>query len=519
MNFKDHRRMVLVKYAFLYLPLILLTHSLVPMGILNNFGKMCRNFIRNKQNGNQGLHYVAWDVLCKAKIGEAMDFIQQLQKVIWNAKIKSGSSVTWEIIINGAKSLRPIVRWNVSIEYSINILKDVWIPDRSIDKWPKWQWNVDQLEKCFGTQLIDLIQQVELKTNESTKYNIALVYEASIEDYPEDNYWSWIKKLRLRPQVQIFLWHLFNNAIPSNDFLQYRRLLGHNVFPIGCLSVEDANHIAANYSKLIQGFQVPIFSSLAYYSKNLRRNKGKYGGVEDSFVFIAANVISFVSLSSLFLSIQKNWGVNQLSQLFSNFWHPPPLERLKALLECSEIIKEDSYLNLVSFAYLGYSLVGADGHPFLEEGCTRLDIISKRSYRTIHDRPGRYVHIGPSRVRSKFRTESSGRLVSGFELIVQDDVVSYRTILSNAWVRYNDRLDEQCLPRFSAFTGCGEKGSCGSLPGEGRLLRFSAGRRKIVAVLCRRKEEGSLPSLRSGEKGSVAVLCRRKEEGFSAITV
>ncbi|KAL0918937.1 hypothetical protein M5K25_010987 [Dendrobium thyrsiflorum] len=77
----------------------------------------------------------------------------------------------------------------------------------------------------------------------------------------------------------------------------------------------------------------------------------------------------------------------------------------------------------------------------------------------------------------------------------------------------------QCLPRFSAFTGCGEKGSCGSLPGEGRLLRFSAGRRKIVAVLCRRKEEGSLPSPRSGEKGSVAVLCRRKEEGFSAITV
>ncbi|KAL0909872.1 hypothetical protein M5K25_020780 [Dendrobium thyrsiflorum] len=158
----------------------------------------------------------------------------------------------------------------------------------------------------------------------------------------------------------------------------------------------------------------------------------------------------------------------------------------------------------------------------------------------------------------------------------QIDIHMKTTILSNAWVRYNDRLDEQtpvsaCRGSLPS-PGCGEKGSCGSLPGEGRLLRFSAGGRKrvlchhqgvvkkevlrffaggrkrvlchhqgvvkkevlrfsaegrkrgslpsprsgekgSVAVLCRRKEEGSLPSPRSGEKGSVAVLCRRKEEG------
>ncbi|KAL0912000.1 hypothetical protein M5K25_017941 [Dendrobium thyrsiflorum] len=54
---------------------------------------------------------------------------------------------------------------------------------------------------------------------------------------------------------------------------------------------------------------------------------------------------------------------------------------------------------------------------------------------------------------------------------------------------------------------------------EGSLPSPRSGEKGSVAVLCRRKEEGSLPSPRSGEKGSVAVLCRRKEEGFSAITV
>ncbi|KAL0903430.1 hypothetical protein M5K25_027809 [Dendrobium thyrsiflorum] len=102
-------------------------------------------------------------------------------------------------------------------------------------------------------------------------------------------------------------------------------------------------------------------------------------------------------------------------------------------------------------------------------------------------------------------------------LTFQDDVVSYRTILSNAWVRYNNRLDEQsvlaevlCLHRGvvkkEVAVLCRRKE-------EGSLPSPRSGEKGSVAVLCRRKEEGSLPSPRSGEKGSVAVLCRRKEEG------
>ncbi|KAL0927608.1 hypothetical protein M5K25_001798 [Dendrobium thyrsiflorum] len=51
--------------------------------------------------------------------------------------------------------------------------------------------------------------------------------------------------------------------------------------------------------------------------------------------------------------------------------------------------------------------------------------------------------------------------------------------------------------------GCGEKGGCGSLPGEGRVLRFSAEGRKSGSLP---EEEGSLPSPRSGEKESCGSL-------------
>ncbi|KAL0917932.1 hypothetical protein M5K25_013041 [Dendrobium thyrsiflorum] len=147
---------------------------------------------------------------------------------------------------------------------------------------------------------------------------------------------------------------------------------------------------------------------------------------------------------------------------------------------------------------------------------SKLGRIGNLSYRTIPNRPGRYVHIGPSRVRSKFRTESSGRLVSGRFEIVPDDI--------DRQVKSQVSQGESCPSSFSLFPssrescvktpvsawrgslpspGCGEKGGCGSLPGEGRVLRFSAEGRKSGSLP---EEEGSLPSPRSGEKGSCGSL-------------
>ncbi|XP_028553650.1 uncharacterized protein LOC110096650 [Dendrobium catenatum] len=60
-------RLVLVKMVFINLPLFFMPHSLVPLSILKEFEKLYRNFIWNKHDGSHGMHYVAWEVLCKPK--------------------------------------------------------------------------------------------------------------------------------------------------------------------------------------------------------------------------------------------------------------------------------------------------------------------------------------------------------------------------------------------------------------------------------------------------------------------
>ncbi|KAI0524494.1 hypothetical protein KFK09_003865 [Dendrobium nobile] len=60
------RRLILVKTIFLTLPLFLSTHSLIPLSILKEFDKLYRNYIWDKHDGSHGIHFVAWDALCKS---------------------------------------------------------------------------------------------------------------------------------------------------------------------------------------------------------------------------------------------------------------------------------------------------------------------------------------------------------------------------------------------------------------------------------------------------------------------
>ncbi|PKU65262.1 Putative ribonuclease H protein [Dendrobium catenatum] len=67
-------KMVLIKSAFLSLPMFLTSISLVPLSILNEFDKMCRSFLLKKNNGNTGIPYTSWKKLCKTKKKEVEDY-------------------------------------------------------------------------------------------------------------------------------------------------------------------------------------------------------------------------------------------------------------------------------------------------------------------------------------------------------------------------------------------------------------------------------------------------------------
>ncbi|XP_020673916.2 uncharacterized protein LOC110093385 [Dendrobium catenatum] len=96
---------------------------------------------------------------------------------------KKRTSTSWKIIKDGGKALNPILRWNVINGKSINTMEDNWILDRSIKKCLTFviphnednvmldkfiqggNWNIAELKKFFGADLVDLILQITINAN------------------------------------------------------------------------------------------------------------------------------------------------------------------------------------------------------------------------------------------------------------------------------------------------------------------------------------------------------------------
>ncbi|KAI0492180.1 hypothetical protein KFK09_026446 [Dendrobium nobile] len=117
-------------------------------------------------DGSQVMHYVAWEVLCRpkncggsgiqsalARIGLlrekfAWNLLEESNSLLnrnflakygdrwWNKEEFKGGSPSWKIITSGWKALKKFVRWKVVDGSNINVLKDAWILDKSLLKWP-----------------------------------------------------------------------------------------------------------------------------------------------------------------------------------------------------------------------------------------------------------------------------------------------------------------------------------------------------------------------------------------------
>ncbi|XP_020705669.1 uncharacterized protein LOC110116443 [Dendrobium catenatum] len=92
-------RMVLVNSVYVNFPIFISSHSLIPLGVLKEFERLCRNYIWNKADGSHGLHYVAWNEICKPKalggwgIKSALSSVESLRaKFAWKL-VKSPNSL------------------------------------------------------------------------------------------------------------------------------------------------------------------------------------------------------------------------------------------------------------------------------------------------------------------------------------------------------------------------------------------------------------------------------------------
>ncbi|KAI0524574.1 hypothetical protein KFK09_003951 [Dendrobium nobile] len=322
------RKLVLVKSVMAALPVFMAAHSLVPMSILKELDKTCRRFIWDKQGGIHGLHYVALDNLCKSwkEGGQGVNSVVNiasplrtkftwslvkkedslLNKVlrakygikIWETSTHKNSSTSLKIMSSGAQFLHKITRWKIASGKAINIMEDVWILDKRLNRWPTFiavgnfdfpplesflnngVWNKVLLLEFFGKSLVEIITQIliypemgedelELMYKFSGKSITALALSSNDKEIVEVDYGRWLKKIKLNSRVECFWWRLFNNAIPTNAFLMYRRLLGHDSCHRGCEGQENSEHVMVKCVKIQQitglliswGFSVPNFSS------------------------------------------------------------------------------------------------------------------------------------------------------------------------------------------------------------------------------------------------------------------
>ncbi|XP_020673452.1 uncharacterized protein LOC110093043 [Dendrobium catenatum] len=389
-------KLVLANSVFCNLPLFLISHSLIPLSVLREFEKYCRNFIWKNHDGKKGMHYIAWEEFCKPRaaggwgLHSAVNSIQTLiAKFSWNLvinphsflnrnllikygedwwkndEIKGGSSA-WKIIANGWKSLRKVIRWNMVNGSRINVLKDVWIFDKVLLKWPTFiasfeednitldffitqgKWNIDKLLLFFGEELVYVISSIHIEQVGEDDYMdkkykfigksiAALIKEESVK-LNEGSSYLWIHKLKLFAIVEFFIWRLCKKAIPTTDFMMKRSLSNDNKCPRGCGGLDDVDHITCKCPKLFKvigtlrkwGFQVPFFDSFqhcldeaqAWYEKNPGtvkiyftllwifwndRNKIKHGKKEDSVSMMATNVISMITFDRRQRVLSENW--------------------------------------------------------------------------------------------------------------------------------------------------------------------------------------------------------------------
>ncbi|XP_020694670.1 uncharacterized protein LOC110108384 [Dendrobium catenatum] len=375
-------RLVLIKSVALSLPLFVMTHSLIRMKILLEFEKMCRDFIWNKVDGNRGIHYVSWEQLCKPKqfggwdVHSVVDRKDAMRAKIawklidkpesllsrhliakygvdwWSYELSRSSSSTWKIMSSGWKALKDHVRRRIGNGCKIKVLKDTLILDKPLLKWPTFVgyfededasldgfisdgcWDRGKLGRFFGIDLVDLICEVkidngmhedgmELKHKLSGKSLSALIMQDNFKNQDDLMALSWIYKLGLNERVEIFIWRMVSDALPSGAFLIRRKIVVDSDCPLGCGSVEDINHIAANGCKLRKvlyvlrgwGFQVPVFNSWEDCWTSLQELKD-------------GNLLMNFGRS-------KNWVVYQSRGLSSCEWQPPPPDWIKINFDAS----------------------------------------------------------------------------------------------------------------------------------------------------------------------------------------
>ncbi|XP_020696169.2 uncharacterized protein LOC110109442 [Dendrobium catenatum] len=441
-------RALLIRTSLLSVPMYAMTHTSIPNGVLMAIEKMGRRFLWQKDVSSRGMHYVGWKELCQPTEFGGLGFHCLTQwkgalraRVVWDLIQNKDSilykvlmarygmklceydhgkkvSVTWKVIQDGAKVLRPILRWNIVDGSQIDVMHDVWIMNYNIAKWPtfinieevenmkvcnllnnSFQWNVEMVKHYFGNNMAERILAINIST-ESQEDNPELIYSrlsmtvaamAYRDSEEKGNYeFSWLKQLKLHPREHFFWWRLLRVAIPTTHWLNRRTLADTYLCPWGCNEEENLDHCSATCTKLKQvmeilckwGFNMPIVNSLVdlkvellKYAENnpsmgriycytvyqvwRARNDMKHHNMCRSPSVIAAAVLSLLPKPFKWPMLEQ-WGTNQPFGFPSHkLWCPPPPGWLKFNFDAALLPSNQVGLGVIARNHYGKLVVAA----------------------------------------------------------------------------------------------------------------------------------------------------------------
>ncbi|PKU87614.1 Putative ribonuclease H protein [Dendrobium catenatum] len=306
-------KVTLTTSSLLTMPNYLITHSMITKKVLLTMEKLCRSFIWDKHDGSHGIHYIAWEDLCKPKnmgglglqsptlktgplrANLSWNFLQKPDTLfhrvmrakygnnILNGTHKKSTSKAWRILLDGGKSLKNITRWNIGNGKDINVLNDSWIYDKSINQWLTFadcsaleglcvqhlmldngQWNSNLLQNWFHPELVKVISNIQINSSNVDMLEMqnfcpgrtisGLAFEKVLRrkfNLTDDGYYNWLKKLKLSKKVEMFWWRLGNASIPTNLYLKNRKL-DIDSCARGCNTVENYEHIIIQCKYMVE---------------------------------------------------------------------------------------------------------------------------------------------------------------------------------------------------------------------------------------------------------------------------
>ncbi|XP_038986473.1 uncharacterized protein LOC120111970 [Phoenix dactylifera] len=207
-------RITLVRLVLSSIPTYLLSTSFILVAVLRTIEQLLRSFIRGRQGGRDGIHLLAWEVVCQPTRWGGLRVQSLLERrealaachvarfvmesnSIWSSLLRAKYGVlilgaraarhhspVWREMCTRVGAVLPEIRWAVGDGRSIDVLEDCWVTAQPISRLPtmvdsgrltgcrvsdlmipdEGRWRVGLVREVFGEQLAEMILALPVPT-------------------------------------------------------------------------------------------------------------------------------------------------------------------------------------------------------------------------------------------------------------------------------------------------------------------------------------------------------------------